>query len=101
MPLILLCWPTTSEVDVGRLAVESESSHQHSITCGFCVTDDSGGGVWQSGIWHGSIPEEKGCQWIPLCGKKWPTDVHWCLLNVYGGQTGCEHSEAVGGAFQW
>ena len=27
MPPILLCWPTTSEVDVGGMAVEVEPSH--------------------------------------------------------------------------
>ena len=37
------------------------------------------------------------------CKKKKmaPMDIHWHLLNVYGDQpNGCEHSEAVGGAFQ-
>jgi len=28
MPPILLCWPTTSEVDVGGKAVEVKPSHQ-------------------------------------------------------------------------
>jgi len=45
MPPILLCWPTTSEVDVGDMAVEVEPSHQYSVI--FCchATDDSGGAV--------------------------------------------------------
>ena len=29
MPPILLCWPTTSEVDVDGMAVEVEPSHLH------------------------------------------------------------------------
>ena len=39
MPLILLSWPMTSEVDVVGIAVDSDPSHQYSIT--FCchVTD--------------------------------------------------------------
>jgi hypothetical protein len=41
----LLCWPTTSEADVGDLAVEVESSRQYSVK--FCcrVTDDCIGAV--------------------------------------------------------
>ena len=44
MPHILLCWPTTSEVDVGGMSVEIEPSHQY---CSFycCVTDGSRGTV--------------------------------------------------------
>ena len=41
MPPILLCWPTTLEVDVGGVAVESE----HLITFCSCVTDDNRGAV--------------------------------------------------------
>jgi len=45
MPPSLLCWPTTSEVDVGDIAVEVEPSCQYSVK--FCcrVTDDSRGAV--------------------------------------------------------
>ncbi|MEQ5146204.1 hypothetical protein ABN231_18085 [Proteus mirabilis] len=42
---VLLCWPTTSEVDVGGMAVEVEPSHQYSITFCCCVTDGSRGAV--------------------------------------------------------
>jgi len=43
MTSILLCWPTTSEEDVGDMTVEVEPSCQYSIV--FCcrVTDDSKG----------------------------------------------------------
>ena len=43
MPPILLCCPTSSEVDVGVMAVETEPSHQYSITCCCRVTNGSGG----------------------------------------------------------
>ena len=41
MPPILLCWPTTTEADVGDMTVEVEPSQQYSIK--FCcrATDDS------------------------------------------------------------
>jgi hypothetical protein len=41
MPPILLCWPKTSEADVGDMAIEAEPSRHYSIK--FCceVTDDS------------------------------------------------------------
>ena len=32
--------------------------------------------------------------------KMAPTDIHWCLLNVYGDQTMDMSSEAVSGAFK-
>ena len=35
MPPILLCWPTTSEADVGNMAVEVEPFRQYSIK--FCL----------------------------------------------------------------
>jgi len=45
MPPILLCWPMTSEEDVGGMTVEGKPSQQYSIT--FCchVTDSRRGTV--------------------------------------------------------
>ena len=45
MPPILLCWLTTSEVDIGDVAVEAEPSQQYSVS--FCChgTDGSRGAV--------------------------------------------------------
>jgi hypothetical protein len=42
---ILLCWHTTSEADVGNMAVEVKTSRQYSVK--FCcrATDDSRGAV--------------------------------------------------------
>ena len=45
MPPVLLCWPTTSEADVGSMAVEDEPSHQYPSACCCCVTDGSRGAV--------------------------------------------------------
>jgi len=61
MPPILLCWPTTSEVDVG-VAAEAQPSHQYSIL--FCchVTEGSEGDGWYNGVWCGSDNEVKGAQ---------------------------------------
>jgi len=45
MPPILLCWPTTSEADVGDMAVEVKPSRRYSVK--FCcrAIDDSRGAV--------------------------------------------------------
>ena len=71
MPPILLCWPPTSEVDVGSIAAEVEPSHQYSVTFCCSATDGSRGAVWKNGVWHGSENEGKVCPWIPPCEKKW------------------------------
>ena len=101
MPLMLLCWPMMSEADVGVIAVVAELSHQCSITFCCCVTDGIRGAVWQNGVWHGSAYEAKVCQWIPPCGKN---GTHWYTLtlaeHLWRPNGGCEHSEAVGDAFQ-
>ena len=70
MPPVLLCWCTTSEVDVGGMAVEIESSHQHSMTYCCCVTDGSREAVWQNGVWLASVYEAKEFHWILPCRKK-------------------------------
>ena len=85
MPPTLLCWPTTSEADVGGIAVKADPSRQYSVK--FCCRD-SRGAVWQNGVWHGSACEAKVCNWIPPCGKKIaPNYIHRRLLDVYGDQT--------------
>ena len=90
-----------SEVDVGSMAVEAEPSHQYSIMCCCRVTDGSRGAVWQNDIWCRSADEAKVCNWILLWRKNdtlWHSSVlaeHLCRPN-----SGCEHSEMVGGAFQ-
>ena len=88
MPPVLLCWPMTSEADVGSMAEEVGLSHQCFVT--FCchVTASSSGAVQQI-VWDGSAYKAKVCHWIPpkFAEKLTPTDIHWCLLNEYGGQT--------------
>ena len=44
-PLVLLRWPTMSEVDVDSMFTETEPSHQHPIPCCCHVTDGSRGAV--------------------------------------------------------
>ena len=43
VPHVLLCRPTTSEVNVGGMAVEAQLSHQHPITFCWLVRDGSRG----------------------------------------------------------
>ena len=101
MPSILLSCPTTSEVDVGDMAVEFEPSHQYPIT--FCchVTDSSGRAVQYNGLWYGSKYGVKVYLWIPPCennGNYWYVLIlaeRWWIPN-----SGCENTEGVGGAFQ-
>ena len=79
MPPVLLCWCTTSEVDVGGMAVEIESSHQHSMTYCCCVTDGSREAVWQNGVSLASVYEAKEFHWILPCRKNC---AHWYCLTI-------------------
>jgi len=101
MPFILLCWPTTSKVCIGGVAVEAEPFHQYSIAFCCCVTDGSREAVWQNGIWHGSAYQALVCHWIPLCRNNC---IRWCSLTLaehwWRPNSGCEHSEMMGGEFQ-
>lgn len=54
MPLVLWCWPTTSQADVGDGAIEIESSHQYCTTFWCRETDGRIGVIWQNNAWHGS-----------------------------------------------
>jgi hypothetical protein len=48
---LLLCWPTTSEADVGDIAVEIEPSRQYSVNFFFCrATVDSREASVQNGV---------------------------------------------------
>jgi len=80
MPPTLLCWSTMSEVAVGGMAVDVESSHQYSLTFCCCVTDGNRGAVWQNDVWHGSAYKAKDWNWIPLCGK---SGMHWHSLTCW------------------
>lgn len=46
MPSVLSCQPLTSEVDVGGMVEEVESSHQYSVTC--CCRVTNGSLTWKS-----------------------------------------------------
>ena len=101
MPPISSHWPTTSEADVGGMAVEAECSHQYPITCCCCVTDGSRGAVWQNGVWHKSVDEAKVWNWSPPQRRN---GTHWHSLTraecLWRPTSGCEHSEVMGGVFQ-
>ena len=101
MPSSSWCRPTTSEADVGGMAVELEHAHQYSIPFCCCATDGSRGALWQSGVWRQSVYEAKVWSWVSQCGKNC---THWhspmlaeCLWRP---TSGCEHSERVGDMFQ-
>ena len=96
MPPILLFWPTTSEMDVGGMAVEVEPFHWCSITFCSCATNSNGGTIWGKWcptwkLWN-SIPpcRKNGTQWHPLTLAE----------QLWGPKSGYEYSEMVGGAFQ-
>jgi len=83
-----------SETDVGRMAVEVEPSHQYSLTFCCCVTDGSRGVVWQkvSDVEVG-MKQRRVTEFLHV-EKMAPIDIHWRT------NSGCEHSKAVGVAFQ-
>jgi len=94
IPPILLCWPTTSEAHVSRGWTFPLSIPFHFVA------------VWQmtaEGQPNKVVPDMKVCmkqRYVTeflYAEKMVPTDVHWCMLNIYGGfylyKSGCEHSE--------
>ena len=87
-------------MEVGGMA-DVETSHQYSFM--FCchVTGGSRGAVWRDNILHGSVYEAKVCHLTSARGKNC---VHWHSSTLAEGlwrpNSGCEHSEAVGGVFQ-
>jgi len=79
------CWPTTSEVDVGVIAVEVEPSHQHPIT--FCW-QMAAEGQSDKMVSHMKVHMKQSGQieFFQEEKKMVPIDIHWHLLNVYGDQ---------------
>jgi len=86
IPPILLCWLTSSKVNVDDVAVEIKPPCQYSVTCFYCNTDVSRGAVWQNGIWHESVYEAKVCHWNPPCRKIASIDIRWHLQYISGDQ---------------
>lgn len=77
-PPTLLCWPTKTEVDVGSIVVEVESSHQYSTTLCCHVTV----GKKVSGM---EVHVKQKCGIELLDGEKMaPVDINRLMLNVYG-----------------
>ena len=84
--LLLFCWPTTSEADVGGLAVKVEPS----TNTLFCSVP-----LWKMAAEEQSdrIAPDTEVQMKQRCGIDFLhvenvalTDIHQCLLNVYGDQ---------------
>ena len=101
MPLMLFCWPMTSEADGGGTAVEAEPSCWCYILM-LCDRWQQRGSLtkwhltwkymWSKGVLLNSSVQKK---WHPLTF----IDVCWTLWRQNSGR---EHSEEVGGAiWQW
>ena len=79
-----------SEVYTSSMAVDAEPSHQYSIT--FCCSATGGNrwAVWENDVRCGNVNGTNVWHWISPCELKKKiasTDIHWCLLNVYGNQS--------------
>ena len=98
MSSILLCHPT-SEVDVGGMTVEVETSHWYSVLLLY--------NKWQQRCsltkWYleWKYMRSKGIYLIPPWGKNC---IHWHSLtlaeHLWRPKSGCEHSEVVSVLFQ-
>ena len=88
MPPILLRWHKTSEAGVGDTAVEVEPSHQYSIACCCHATDGSRGAHsdQMAPDMEVTMKRRRVTEFLRVI-KAAPTDIHWCLLNVYEDQT--------------
>jgi len=65
VPPVLFYWSTMSEVDGGGMAVQTEPSHQYSITFDCHGTDSSRRASLQNGIRHRIGDEKKVYHWTP------------------------------------
>jgi len=101
MPPILFCWPTTSDVDVGIMAVEVEPSRQKSITFFDHATDGSRSSLTE---WHltWKCVWSKGVEFNSFMKKKMALNhIHRHLTEFFWRpNSGYEYSEVVGSAFQ-
>ena len=74
------------------------TSHYMLLPCGRWQQK---GRFWWNGLWHGSVYGAEVRNWIPSCGRN---GTHWHSLMLveclWRPNSGCEHTEAVGGAFQ-
>ena len=79
IPPILLCWPTTSEADVGGMAIEVEPSHQYCYILLPCDRWQQKGSLTE---WHLTWK----CVRIPLWGNKWHPltfiDTCWIFMGT-------------------
>lgn len=100
MPPVLWYWLKALGTDVGGMTAKAERSHQHPAVFCCCTTDGSRGAVWEIGVCHGSVPEERVWSGTPSYEKKLHSLTFMgaceCLCSPY---SGCKHSEGVGGTF--
>ena len=79
MPPILLCWPTTSEVDVAGIAVEVEPTHQYSVLLPCDRWQQRGAltkcGLTQKWFWNEGVSLNS-----PMWKKMAPTWLCWKIV---------------------
>ena len=84
------------QTDADAMAVEQ--SHQYSITFCCCATDGNRGAIWQNGTWKYASRKDV------LFFQRRKSSTPWYSLglteSLWRQNSGCEHSEAIGGAFQ-
>ena len=86
MPLIVWCWPMSSEADVGGVAVGVEPSHQYSMTCYCRVTDGSRGAVRHSGSDVEVHMKQRCVTELLHVETMSPTDIHRRTRSIEGDQ---------------
>jgi len=86
MPPIYWCWPTMSDMDVGDMVVEVAPFHPYPVGFCCCVTDGRGTVTEWCLAWN-CVPWKRGSFNSSTGEKMAPTDIHCCLMNVYGDQT--------------
>ena len=99
-PPILLCWPTTSEVNAGGMAVQVEPFQKYSFT--FCCHGTDGSRLQSDKVvYDKEVRLKQRCVTKFLHEEKMAfTDMHQYLLNVDRDQTADVNTEAVQSAFQ-
>lgn len=84
MPPVLYHWYTTSRVDGGDVAVNTEHSHQLHYSLLPWDSRQQGGADWC--VWHGNVYEAKLWNLIPPCRKKLHPltfiDTCWILMET-------------------
>ena len=78
-PPIFLCWPTTSEAEVGGITAEVELSYQYPLTCVAMWQMAAEGHSDRMASDLEGYMKRKGKNWIPPCRK---SGIHWYSLMI-------------------